>query len=161
MGGGDGAARWASSRSHPSRAFDIAGPVEALTRLSGPAVRSAQPRRRRGGRSKDAQRYRRRMPNNAASSETATPEIFGSIRRGRSRDLLELVPQQVADAAAQDPNGFALALRGLGRWCTPGVEPTQQDRKSTRLNSSHVSISYAVFCLKKKKELEPTSTNTR
>src|SRR5207249_11570282 len=29
---------------------------------------------------------------------------------------------------------------------------TQQDRKSTRLNSSHVSISYAVFCLKKKKK---------
>src|SRR5699024_2640600 len=27
----------------------------------------------------------------------------------------------------------------------------EQDRKSTRLNSSHVSISYAVFCLKKKK----------
>src|SRR5690606_41635045 len=27
----------------------------------------------------------------------------------------------------------------------------QQDRKSTRLNSSHVKISYAVFCLKKKK----------
>src|SRR5437870_12322487 len=29
------------------------------------------------------------------------------------------------------------------------------DRKSTRLNSSHVAISYAVFCLKKKKECEP------
>src|SRR5438067_8108889 len=29
---------------------------------------------------------------------------------------------------------------------------SQQDRKSTRLNSSHVSISYAVFCLKKKTE---------
>src|SRR5207249_8774671 len=29
----------------------------------------------------------------------------------------------------------------------------QQDRKSTRLNSSHVSISYAVFCLKKKMKL--------
>src|SRR5690625_6539917 len=28
---------------------------------------------------------------------------------------------------------------------------TYQDRKSTRLNSSHVAISYAVFCLKKKK----------
>src|SRR5437773_6636274 len=27
----------------------------------------------------------------------------------------------------------------------------QQDRKSTRLNSSHITISYAVFCLKKKK----------
>src|SRR3712207_7340614 len=29
-----------------------------------------------------------------------------------------------------------------------------QDRKSTRLNSSHANISYAVFCLKKKKQLE-------
>src|SRR5699024_12847005 len=29
-----------------------------------------------------------------------------------------------------------------------------QDRKSTRLNSSHVSISYAVFCLKKKKTIQ-------
>src|SRR5437868_15522637 len=29
----------------------------------------------------------------------------------------------------------------------------QQDRKSTRLNSSHVSISYAVFCLKKKTKI--------
>src|SRR5437868_10332016 len=34
----------------------------------------------------------------------------------------------------------------------PGSEPAVfPDRKSTRLNSSHVSISYAVFCLKKKK----------
>src|SRR5699024_12715651 len=31
-----------------------------------------------------------------------------------------------------------------------------QDRKSTRLNSSHVSISYAVFCLKKKKQITNT-----
>src|SRR3712207_8130397 len=30
-------------------------------------------------------------------------------------------------------------------------EPAPQDRKSTRLNSSHANISYAVFCLKKKK----------
>src|SRR5947208_8124143 len=33
-----------------------------------------------------------------------------------------------------------------------------QDRKSTRLNSSHQIISYAVFCLKKKKELAPVRT---
>src|SRR5699024_12650506 len=32
------------------------------------------------------------------------------------------------------------------------LESDGQDRKSTRLNSSHVSISYAVFCLKKKKK---------
>src|SRR5699024_11395503 len=33
-----------------------------------------------------------------------------------------------------------------------GSPSTEEDRKSTRLNSSHVSISYAVFCLKKKKK---------
>src|SRR5256885_6298973 len=35
--------------------------------------------------------------------------------------------------------------------CGPGGEQHEQDRKSTRLNSSHLVISYAVFCLKKKK----------
>src|SRR5690606_40667576 len=34
------------------------------------------------------------------------------------------------------------------------------DRKSTRLNSSHVKISYAVFCLKKKKNSDATSIRT-
>src|SRR5699024_11405521 len=34
------------------------------------------------------------------------------------------------------------------------AEQGYEDRKSTRLNSSHVSISYAVFCLKKKKHRE-------
>src|SRR5207253_11084548 len=42
----------------------------------------------------------------------------------------------------------ALADQGLPR----------QDRKSTRLNSSHVAISYAVFCLKKKKKTKHTIT---
>src|SRR5688572_31422930 len=35
---------------------------------------------------------------------------------------------------------------------TPSCCPTSSDRKSTRLNSSHSQISYAVFCLKKKKK---------
>src|SRR3712207_8714706 len=34
-----------------------------------------------------------------------------------------------------------------------GTPPTRRDRKSTRLNSSHANISYAVFCLKKKKKV--------
>src|SRR2546430_7496799 len=38
--------------------------------------------------------------------------------------------------------------RASSPWPTPGRTPT--DRKSTRLNSSHSQISYAVFCLKKK-----------
>src|ERR1039457_7443748 len=39
------------------------------------------------------------------------------------------------------------------RWATAGRQrrrPSSRDRKSTRLNSSHLVISYAVFCLKKK-----------
>src|SRR6266480_6710142 len=36
------------------------------------------------------------------------------------------------------------------RGCTAPRLPRRSDRKSTRLNSSHMSISYAVFCLKKK-----------
>src|SRR6266542_6384987 len=35
-------------------------------------------------------------------------------------------------------------------WCRQAAKPVGRDRKSTRLNSSHGSISYAVFCLKKK-----------
>src|SRR5262245_63752895 len=53
---------------------------------------------------------------------------------------------------------------GTGPWCRPppgrpppapgpgGRRPGGGDRKSTRLNSSHLGISYAVFCLKKKKK---------
>src|SRR5690349_23647327 len=40
--------------------------------------------------------------------------------------------------------------------------PVQEaDRKSTRLNSSHVEISYAVFCLKKKKKRKINTKNTK
>src|SRR5690606_41042511 len=46
------------------------------------------------------------------------------------------------------PNQSAHPLPRLG-----SLIRAQQDRKSTRLNSSHVKISYAVFCLKKKNEL--------
>src|SRR2546427_4348753 len=48
---------------------------------------------------------------------------------------------------------------------TPGQPPrrpaTRQDRKSTRLNSSHSQISYAVFCLKKKKKKKKTEQTTK
>src|SRR3712207_7298047 len=36
----------------------------------------------------------------------------------------------------------------------PSLEGASRDRKSTRLNSSHANISYAVFCLNKKRHLE-------
>src|SRR5258708_29446628 len=43
----------------------------------------------------------------------------------------------------------------VGRVCYVGIE----DRKSTRLNSSHQIISYAVFCLKKKKNVSSKSAS--
>src|SRR5258705_7199915 len=47
---------------------------------------------------------------------------------------------------------FGLLLLLVGQLIPP-AQLFQQDRKSTRLNSSHLGISYAVFCLKKKKNL--------
>src|SRR5437899_9534076 len=43
--------------------------------------------------------------------------------------------------------------------CFPCHKSQNQDRKSTRLNSSHLGISYAVFCLKKKKNNNTTRTS--
>src|SRR5256886_8140612 len=51
------------------------------------------------------------------------------------------------------PLELAPALGGA----PPGVEAAAADRKSTRLNSSHSQISYAVFCLKKKKKYRTSS----
>src|SRR5437667_9338140 len=51
------------------------------------------------------------------------------------------------------PGSWSVARRYR---CTEGETPSA-DRKSTRLNSSHITISYAVFCLKKKKK---TNQNT-
>src|SRR6266513_4628296 len=44
--------------------------------------------------------------------------------------------------------------RGLRARCRCAGRRRRRDRKSTRLNSSHVSISYAVFCLKKKRGMK-------
>src|SRR2546422_11642574 len=63
--------------------------------------------------------------------------LFRSHRRGEVR------------GDARQPG----VLEGMDRVARPPVEPHRgsRDRKSTRLNSSHGYISYAVFCLKKKK----------
>src|SRR3712207_7267801 len=51
---------------------------------------------------------------------------------------------------------------GFGLWAAILMETGEftGDRKSTRLNSSHANISYAVFCLKKKKERRPLPCTT-
>src|SRR4051794_41592588 len=56
--------------------------------------------------------------------------------------------QRVKQAGSAITSGFDKV--GGGK-VTSGFKAVRRDRKSTRLNSSHPSISYAVFCLKKKK----------
>src|SRR5437773_11180617 len=51
-----------------------------------------------------------------------------------------------------DPDGHAHAHADRPGGAVVGASGPGQDRKSTRLNSSHITISYAVFCLKKKKK---------
>src|SRR3712207_7109917 len=72
------------------------------------------------------------------------------VAGGRDRRLAEGDPAVVRRQALghDDPQPGRLEARG-GRRQQPGV----LDRKSTRLNSSHANISYAVFCLKKKKRI--------
>src|SRR3712207_8831271 len=61
------------------------------------------------------------------------------------------LPRQPLDPAEPD------LVEGLSR--VERVREHEADRKSTRLNSSHANISYAVFCLKKKKN--NTTSNQR
>src|SRR5699024_4395868 len=67
-----------------------------------------------------------------------------------------------------DADTLLVQVAPLGPACHTGEETcffnslveNEADRKSTRLNSSHVSISYAVFCLKKKKVLQARTTRS-
>src|SRR5207244_12944692 len=68
--------------------------------------------------------------------------------RVRARQLLELDVLEAALRAFRFERQIALARVALG---DAGDFLAVEDRKSTRLNSSHQIISYAVFCLKKKK----------
>src|SRR5699024_11303813 len=101
---------------------------------------------------------------------SAPPPPLRSFPTRRSSDLLRRGCQRGSGSALDDVDGEAaerclLVLRGhiragLAHRLDHLVEADsmlavapQRDRKSTRLNSSHVSISYAVFCLKKKKSI--------
>src|SRR3989442_6510493 len=73
-------------------------------------------------------------------NDTATTEIY-------TLSLHDALPICVDDGIEPD----AFGVDGLDDLVEPML---LEDRKSTRLNSSHVRISYAVFCLKKKNHLE-------
>src|SRR5688572_12744501 len=81
-------------------------------------------------------------------------EFRSNLHRGGTAKVVKLTkPEKQAAITAAKKMGLAVA----------GVDmlPSNRDRKSTRLNSSHSQISYAVFCLKKKtKKASRTSAST-
>src|SRR5688572_24127058 len=87
--------------------------------------------------------------------------FFTSVGFGASLSLLRVGGPQVllmfvfatVFAIVQNIIGIAIAIPF-------GLDPLFGDRKSTRLNSSHSQISYAVFCLKKKKNYNEPMTTT-
>src|SRR3712207_7145043 len=89
-----------------------------------------------------------------------SPPLFRSARQfvleddGRGLRVLDDEPDFRADEAKVDWNGDEARLGGRHIDLDPlnavVGEDGDPDRKSTRLNSSHANISYAVFCLKKK-----------
>src|SRR5207249_5292622 len=83
------------------------------------------------------------------SSDLINTARYGQTRGiMRSLFLLPTVQRELDTILSLDPkNTRAQSLAGNVYMTLPRI-----DRKSTRLNSSHVSISYAVFCLKKKKK---------
>src|SRR3712207_7842990 len=76
--------------------------------------------------------------------------LFRSRRGGHDGEVDAEEPQRLGDGSGDGPEQLTRPAeqRPGGGQAGPGGH--EQDRKSTRLNSSHANISYAVFCLKKK-----------
>src|SRR3989442_7242566 len=78
--------------------------------------------------------------------------LFRSRRKMRLRlKIRELAEAQGLDRAKLARRADVTYQTVHNVWNNPYADVSIADRKSTRLNSSHVRISYAVFCLKKKK----------
>src|SRR5690349_24542165 len=84
-------------------------------------------------------------------NDTATTEIY-TLSLHDALPIYDQVVDRQPDGAAPVRVASVHGGRRLGGLVVDGgAGQVGQDRKSTRLNSSHVEISYAVFCLKKKK----------
>src|SRR5688500_19672224 len=74
--------------------------------------------------------------------------ILGRGRRMTTGGALDVVKHPLRTVTRRMMRCWCRVARASG-WCYQAID---RDRKSTRLNSSHLVISYAVFCLKKKKK---------
>src|SRR5690625_1288254 len=79
---------------------------------------------------------------------TAIPEAYGGLGLGHLE--LCLLAKELGRSLAPIPFASSIYLAATALLQAGSETQKQRDRKSTRLNSSHVAISYAVFFLKKK-----------
>src|SRR5436853_4666844 len=79
-------------------------------------------------------------------------EAYGEVRGEHQRLLRAVFAEFGGHEIDTQGDAFFVAFRRARDAVSAAVE-TASDRKSTRLNSSHLGISYAVFCLKKKKQV--------
>src|SRR5688572_32124771 len=86
--------------------------------------------------------------------------LFRSLALAFERTLLRF-RRLLTNKVVSQLHDIAFLLSNKAELCTPGSLYVRKDRKSTRLNSSHSQISYAVFCLKKKTKSQPTAINPR
>src|SRR3712207_8218132 len=84
--------------------------------------------------------------------------LFRSLGQGVGEHVLVLWGEEHGQPAVAQLRGERDVLGPLG--AEEDRDLLAQDRKSTRLNSSHANISYAVFCLKKKNNIHINSTVT-
>src|SRR3712207_8080392 len=86
-------------------------------------------------------------------NDTATTEIY-TLSLHDALPIFAALPRVAGLALSPDGRRLAVSVQTLDpegkKWVSALWEVDPADRKSTRLNSSHASISYAVFCLKKK-----------
>src|SRR2546430_12453902 len=75
---------------------------------------------------------------------------YTTIFRSRHQRALEVGRERSVVLARGSGRLEVFPIRGASRELAVGIHAGLEDRKSTRLNSSHSQISYAVFCLKKK-----------
>src|SRR2546422_8221859 len=87
------------------------------------------------------------------------PTLFRSPRSAEA-DHREPAPERDRDERAGRTRVVRGAARARRQRGARGTRRRARDRKSTRLNSSHGYISYAVFCLKKKKKTTKSTTLT-
>src|SRR5438067_5680652 len=94
----------------------------------------------------------------AAFKKTEATVVFQSGFAANAGTVAAILTKD--DVVVSDELNHASIIDGcrLSR-ATIKVFPHKEDRKSTRLNSSHVSISYAVFCVKKKKNKNQNQTH--